>query len=492
MHIRKDFSIGFSILMIFTILFFFIILTPVFFVVGNPDQEYTYYGDVPAKIYRYRLIDEDDRNSGWQLINTTVSTTALLTIVAARDDTNIKVYNLTTDELVSEGQLSNMERHFVTLANGSIFKAVSDKPVSVLLLNYPGPPNASTVEGPLPHTFYTTIDGLFVGKEFVFMASEQTGQDYTMLALEKAEVTITRDDGDEKRYSLETNSHMNIMLRPFRVYKIESTGNIMVQSGVILERTDSPIICFPVPCAEGGFVGKAFYTKSVKNWDFRRDYGYRISAIEDTKVTVYDLVTKEVIRELSVYGGGGVGFMPEADAIALQSDKPITLSMIHNGSIEQTHPYAGGTGGIYSGYGIGVNYIGVRPNQDTMIFLPVYSNVEAYFFASEDTQITIDGVSRTIAADSYFLFTQPGTHRVTSDKNLVVQLNHWPLEPENQGLQFSGTLVPCIQTVDIIPDITLTPLGVGFPMTYLIIGVVAAVVAAVAGFFVISRARKPR
>lgn len=500
MHVSEGLRTGVPSSMIVLLSSFSLVLvSPVSFSVGAPEEEYTYYGVVPANIYRYRLVDEDDRGSGWQLssfdagINTTIANSTLLTIVSSRDDTNVRVYDLVTDELVSEGNLGELEKLFVTLANGTIFKVVSDKPASVLLLNRYGPPAGVVSAGPLPHTFHASVDGSYVGKEFVFVASQSTtDQDYTVLALETSDVTITREDGDQRQYSLEANSHRFLMLRSFQAYRIESTGNIMVQSGTILERGDDPIISFYVPCAEGGFVGKTFYARSTDVWDIMRDYGYRISSLEDAEVTVYNLVTKEVINELSIGAGGGIGFMPIADVIAVRSDEPITLSMVHNGSIEQMSPYAGGTGGIYSGYGIGTTFVGVQPDQDTPIFLPVDSDVEAYIFAGEDTQVTIDGFLRTIEADSYILYTQPGTHTIRSDKNVVVQVNHWPLEPENQGLQFSGTAIPCIQTVSIVPDVTLTPLGESFPMMYVIIGVAAVAIAAVAGFFVMrSRARKP-
>jgi len=268
----------------------------------------------------------------------------------------------------------------------------------------------------------------------------------------------------------------------------------MVQSGQVLERGATEIHCFFVPCVEGGFVGKVFYTLSANVWDYLRDYGFRISAVEDAEVTVYSLETKEVLNEFTIQSGSGVGFMPVAPSISVQSDNPITLQYVHNGSIDQMAPYAGGSTsvGTYSGYGVGLTFIGIRPNQETVLYFPIDEHNEAYFFALETTQLTIDGITRTVEADSYFRFPQPGTHRIVSDKSIVMQLNHWPLEPPNQGLQFSGAVIPCVQTVDIDIDVTLTPIGEAFPMTYIIIGAAAAAVAAVVGFFVMrSRSKKP-
>jgi len=269
----------------------------------------------------------------------------------------------------------------------------------------------------------------------------------------------------------------------------------MVQSGTIPGKGSGDTTCFAVPSAEGGFVGTTFYVRSLKSqewgWDPERDYGFQICALDDAHVKVYDLQTQQLLNELTVEGGSGVAIMPPAPAIAVQSDRPITLSLIHNGSIEQTHPRAGHPGGIYGGYGRGVTFIGIRPNEDTPIYLPVDANIEAYFFASEDTEVTIDGVLRVIQADSYYVFPQPGTHIIRSDSDIVVQVNSWPLEPDNQGNRFSGALVPCAQTVSIVPDVTLTPLGGGFPIMYVVIGAAVAAIAVVAGFLIMrSRSKK--
>jgi hypothetical protein len=472
---------------------------------AQSDEEYTYYGVVPANNYQYNLTDPDDRNSEWipyTRYGVAVFRLGLLTITAGRDNTNVKVYNLTIDELVAQDQLNSMENLYVLLSNGTVFKVVSDQPVSVLLLNYQGMPDASATEGLLslivnPSTFYTSTDGLFVGREFVLMASEvpntivygQAGTFYTIMALENADITVTRDDGDQTTFSLAVNAYRFYMLRPFRTYRFESTGSIMIQSGII-NYWAGVTYGFFVPAAEGGFVGKTFYTRSIPSWDYRRDYGYRISSLEDARITVYNLETYEVLDELTVRGGIGTSIMPTAQAIAIQSDRPITLELINNGSIEQTHPLAGGAGGIYGGYTSGVTFIGIRPNEDTPIYLPVDSYIEAYFFASEETQITIDGSPYTLPADSYYHYSQPGTHTIRSDRNIVVQINWWPREPANQGNRFTGALVPSVQTVSLTPDVTLTPLGGGLPLTYIVIGVAAAAVAAIAAFFIMRRRSK--
>jgi hypothetical protein len=466
------------------------------------DENYTYYGVVPSKIWRYILPDGNNRTSGWTLgaDDTTlvvgavglngylVATKSLLAIVASEDDTNVEVRDLTLGTLLAEAHLASMEKELVLLPNGTHFKVVSDKIVSVLLLNYQREPSATANEGPLPHTFYTSVDGLYVGKRFVFMASEQSSviptSVYTILALEKSTVTVTDEDGGQNSYSLEINSYEDVALTPFKVYEIESTGNIMVQSIFLRYDISDPaygnVPCFPVPCAQGGFVGTFFIARSVISWDANKDFGYRIAASEDAHVQVYDLETQQVNSEFTVTGGSGIAIKPKVNAIIVQSDKPVTLSLIHNGSIEQLRSILSGVGGEFLGYGHGVMFRGIKPDQDTMIHLPVDANVEAYFFASEATQLTIDGNIQTIQANTGFLYTVLGTHTVSVDHNVVLQINFWPLEPEYQGLWYTGAIIPCVETVDTNPTVTITTIGGGgLPIMYIAIGGGAAAVVVV-------------
>ena len=459
---------------------------------ANPD--YTYFGVVPSRIFNYVLNDPDNRTSGWILGTASsrtgspgvddeaIATKSLVAVVASEDGTNVKVYDLTLGREY-DSQINSMQKYLVLLDNGTYFKVVSDKQVSVLLLNFQQLPTANVEVGPIPRTFYTDVNGLYVGKQFVFMALQfKVDVDYMILAVEKASVTVTEDDGTVlTTFTLDANSYKSLMLEPFRVYKIESSsGSIMVQSGAIDHNSGLGYTpCFLVPSAQGGFVGTFFLTKSLsavggQGWDPGRDYGYRIEALEDTHVQVYDLDTKLVLNDFTVKAGTGLSIQPAAYAIAVQSSSPITLSLVYNGSIEMTRPPSSSTVGEYSGYGHGVMFMGIQPNQNTMIYLPTQAYVEAYFFASEDTQLTIDGEAQTVHADSAFSYTTPGTHTVQCDENVVLQINFWPLEPENQGLWYTGAAIPSIETVDNNPTVTITPIGEGFPMMYIIAGAGAA------------------
>ena len=443
------------------------------------SEEYVYYVVVPARIYQYDPVGDQgwgivNWSEGWEIDYNSFALSAFLAIVALHDDTNVEVYALNDNDLVSEVRLDAMRTHFTLLPNGTVFKIVSDHLVAAMLLGKGGEINQSDGEGPIPCTFYTSTDGNYVGKEFVLVACQSVGgESYRILALENAEVTVSSEDGTQRSYSLQANAYEDVMFVPFKSHKIESTGNIMIQSGDPESRRS-----FFVPSVQGGFLGTDFYSKSINDWDMTEDYGFRVAALEGATVSVWDLVTLNELELLEVEEGGVVALKPKAAQIMMKSDKPVALSFVHNGSLESNRNW---------GYGAGVTYFSVEPNEEIMFFLPTNSSVEAYLFAYETTEVTIDGMSRTIEADSYFLLTFPGAHRITSDKDLIVQVIHVPLNPPYQGIENFGVAIPCIQTVNLPTEVTLTPLEEAFPTMYVVMGVGVAVCALLVGFVLIKR-----
>jgi hypothetical protein len=470
------------------------------------EYPYKYYGYVPAKIYQYNLTNPNEPPSDsnkWRLNTGSPSRAGVVAVVGMKNNTHIKVSYL-NGTLVSEATINSMQKHYVIFPNDTFFKVETSELACVLLLNYGSylqkPLSDESIASyqncsqamtlwaqyshelssyPLPFTFYQDINGAYAGKEFILLAVQyDIYLQYTIFALEKATITVTREDGQQWTYRLEANKWQRLMWEPFMTYKIESTGNIMIHSGNI------DVYTFFLPSAEGGFVGTTFYSLSSTSFDTGESYGFRASATKDSKITVWNLETQTQMFTADVTAYSGYGFKPTAPAIVVQSDKPITLEYVHNGSIGR------GESGIYGAYGSGVGYFGVRPNENTSFYLPMESNVGAYVFASEDTQVTLDGVPRAIKADSYYLYNQPGTHVISSNKNVIVETLNWPYTPENQGLQYAGTQIPCVQTVGVVPNVTLTSIGGGgFPITYVIIGVAAAIVVIAAFLFVRSRGK---
>ncbi|MFB0503252.1 MAG: hypothetical protein ACETWE_05415 [Candidatus Bathyarchaeia archaeon] len=463
-------------------------LLPFGFLLGgsfvHSADEYVYYGVVPARIYHAFPINEYDPAAGFRIDPETVATSGLVSIVAQEDNTNVQVYTLEDKALVSEAKLEAMGKHFVALPNGTSFKVVTSHVVSVMILGWANaePSGASAPGDHGTGSFYTATDGGYVGKAFFFLALRWVFEPhYRILALENAEVTVTRENGDKQSFTLEANSYKDLDLVNFDAYKVESTGHIMVQWGTPGARWGGR--SFFVPSAEGGFVGRVFYSRSIDGWPQAREHEFVISAVEDAKVTIWDVGFKRKVQEVEVKGGSRVGVRPNAGEIMVESDNPVTFASVDNGSISPLWSYSAA-----------VSYMGVKPNEETLFFLPTNSTVEAYIFAYEDTLVRIDDLPITIQADSYFLLTIPGQHKIISAKNLVVQLIHWPLIPSIQGMANFGAVVPCIQTVNLTPNVELTPIspGEGFPTTYIMIGAAAAVAATAIVFTFMKRLARRR
>jgi len=246
-------------------------------------------------------------------------------VVGIVDGTHVKVYSVDNGSLVSEATIDSMQKHYTVFRNGTLFRVETDKLASVYLLNYGSVPAGNASSGPLPETFYQDVNGAYVGKEFILLGG---GIGYTVgyaiFALENAEVTVTRNDSVQEQYSIPVNTWKEILWQPFRTYKIESTGYIMIQSGRPVDIWGDARSFF-LPAAEGGFVGKTFYSWCQPSWDPTESYGFRASSTQDAKITVWNLETGQLILSTNVIAGSGVSVKPSANAIVVQSDNPITL-----------------------------------------------------------------------------------------------------------------------------------------------------------------------
>jgi len=89
------------------------------------------------------------------------------------------------------------------------------------------------------------------------------------------------------------------------------------------------------------------------------------------------------------------------------------------------------------------------------------------------------------------VITVPGFHKILSDKNVLVEVIYWPKFPEGQGITGFGAIIPCIQTINVAPNVKLTPLtGSDFSTFYVMAGAAAAVIVAVIGFLIMKTRRQ--
>ncbi|MEM2941673.1 MAG: hypothetical protein QW304_09035 [Thermoproteota archaeon] len=472
-----------------------LLLMPVYIVLLNPQDEYVYYGVVPGRIWYYETVSGSaDLSLGWRLVQATVADHGYLSILASQDGTQVRVYTLPDKRLVSEETLNAMGKVYVRLPNGTMFKIVSSKLVSVLIISPPpggGIPGVNATAGPIVAGFYSSIDGAYVGKEFVIETSQGLkGLLHTIFAVEDAEVTLTDEDGSTQSFKLKANTYRELQPKPLKAYRITSTGNIMIQGGYMTINGKDMQRSFFVPSAEGGFIGRRFYSGVADLADegsLTEENWFIISALEDTKVTVWDLYNQKAATEITVKAGEQAYVRPTEikvfQAIAFDSDKPVIVQFLHSGSIKTGYGLA---------YGAGLTYLGIRPNEDTPFVLPTNSTIYAYLFTGEEANVVVDDVPMTIKPDEPWVISTPGPHRVRSNKNLVLLLLHYPLIPPNQGIVLVslengfGVTVPCVQTVSVTPSVTLHPIsGEGFtlPLNYIIILVILIVVISVIVIF---------
>jgi len=156
----------------------------------------------------------------------------------------------------------------------------------------------------------------------------------------------------------------------------------------------------------------------------------------------------KVLLEFNVKARTPVSFKPKAYAVAIDSDKPITCQFLHSGSIKSSSGIA---------YGVGFSYMSIRPDEVTPFVLPVNSTVYAYVFTDKEANVILDDVPMTIGPDEPFIISSSGLHTIYSNKNLILLLLHYPLIPEGQGINGFGVTIPCAETVNIKPIITLSP-----------------------------------
>lgn len=455
----------------------------------STSSKYTYYGKVPERLWRY----DYTTRTGWKLglVNGVYygagpASAFLLALGATEDGTKVEVYSLSNNSLILKDILSKFEKRYIVLSNGTVFKVVSTKPLSVLLLNLQSPPNATV--GPVPHAFYPSIDGSYVGKRFVLLASSDLNPWYTIFALENTEVTITREDGKEQiEFKLKPNEYKRVMLRAWYMYTIESSGYIMVQCGNPHSYWD-PYESYAIPAANGGFVGTDFFSFSNLQWDPREDVGFRVLALEDSNVVVYDLDGKRELMKFKVPAYSSVRFQAVVQAIRVSSDRPVQLMFLHEGDTTKS---AGQQVTRENAYGAGLIFYTIPGGRTAAVYLPVNATSEAIIYASEPTRVTIDGLTTVrLGADEYYVLTQPGLHTIAVDKNVVVQVIHWPKQPEFQGLWVSGTVLPAIETADVTVEVQLAPIGAGAANTFYYIVAIAAIVLGFLAFFVIKKKRK--
>jgi len=440
------------------------------------EEGQVYYGFVPPGIFWLGDVNE------------TLSREAFLAVAGNRDGTNVRLYELPGGRLLADTRLNKLEKAVFPLPNGSFFKLVSSAPVTVVLMGGVGVEQGifrvitgypAVVEG--TSTFYTDVDGRYVGKEFIFIPvhakTVQFDLPVRVLALEDSEVTLwDANSSTVDSFKLSANQERGLALVSATVYRLVSTGRVMLQ-GFAGPRS------LYYPAAEGGFVGKTFY--GIISYSDTSAYqafhaSVMVTAPQDSKITIFDAKYSRKTLDENVQAGQSL----EIDAgsselktsqMVLKSDQPVMV-MLQTG----TGGRAGGTWLLYAG---GIGYTGLKAGQTA------YVNVAkgwTYAFAAQETVLSVDDLTVRLPADGYFLIPT-GTHKLSTDANLIVESIN---VEESEGLPNFATCLPSVQSLALTNEnLGLKPVvSEELPWVYIGAGVAVAAMFAV---LLLSRRRKP-
>ena len=457
------------------------------------DDQYVFYGYAPTT------------KGTIALSKPTVNATEFLTggirlfIIGTSDGTDVEVYDLADNALLDSTIVNAMEVYELTLENETFFKVVSDKMVSALLEG--GAPRIWTTSHQHPaegySTFYPSIEGSFIGREFVFLATKTfwvpmiyTYEEdlYHFYGLEQAHVTVYDATGETAAdFDVDARSSSRIKLKSGEVYRAVSTGNIMILA------THEDAFTY-LPSLTGGFAGKHFMaTRPGSTWAGDKQTTLVI-AQEDSEVSVYDLTRPGWQIAMSgpdvkdSIAAGEIWFSTEMEA-----NKPVGVESTANVAIL----FGGG------GYQWGTSY--TEPFQEPqnmgedISFLAVNAGEEISFyapsmaiiFATDESIAEVDGVAGTMEKDGYRILLE-GFHKARADKPLVIEVlgdaNTYSSADVEHGYEDWGSYLIPVQSIGLAFPEPPPIGGMGELLTYIIGGVVAVV--AVVVIVVVLRRRR--
>lgn len=450
---------------------------------AQSPEGYVYYGYVPSRIYRLvkRIAIWGAELPEWTLDNETetLATEALLVFIGNHENTAVKVESIPGKNLLAEFEFDKLEMKTISLPNSTFFRTTSDKPITLMLVGSYGlvGANASTFKTNSTmlqytiNTFFTSVEGGYVGKEFIFLAVQpMVGVPYSVFALEDSDIEVYSEDGSRvSSLTLSANDVKALTFTAGRVYRLTSTGYVMVQSF----GNDMTGFC-AYPSAEGGFSGKVFYGSGFTpaNWHGEIvETEMAVTGEKEARITIFDLENRKLSGEAEIGSDFSSSLSKTVQPyVRIDSEERMMLTYVIHG-IGGGHIDSSTPGG-------GLTYTGVRAGERAHIPVPWEMG---FVFAYQDTDMELDGTTFTLAADYYYQLT-PGLHEIQPSRDVIVFLVGYPFEPINQGLASFGICIPSMQVVSLTyEDLELTPLseeGGLSTTTYIAAAAVAVVVIA--------------
>ena len=392
---------------------------------------YIYYGYIPSRIF----VNEFHEDSGrWEILKDTIMDHGTVGIIGITDATDVKVYTLPDNRLVKNARIGRYEKLLVDLPNGTLFKICSTNPVSVMLMG-----GRLLDKGQLQtSTFFTSVDGGYVGKEFIFL---QVGHPYfypvlwvgwhyrhfgfstRVMALEDSHITLKDENGRViMKFDLKANEEKTLNVTHFRVYHLVSTGNVMVHS-----YTGGRSIFYPA--IYGGFLGRVFYGGSneqpywknpaYENWTFI------LTSTEDNHIRVIDVHNRRLYFEMKIASMNATRLHINTPFWILESKKPVILMW-------KSSDYKDG----------GLSILGLRANQTAAIYIPPR---ESYIFPYKDTIVTIDDIKMRLHEDEPYRLRE-GLHVISTTENILIEVVNMQ---RHQGVGTFAVCLPSIQSLNI-------------------------------------------
>ncbi|MEM2151250.1 MAG: hypothetical protein QXY73_05465 [Candidatus Bathyarchaeia archaeon] len=382
--------------------------------------------------------------------------TSFLYIVGNHEGTIVRVYTIPELEPIDEFTINKMEYRSIRVNEGSMFKVISNQPITAVIVggkNIIGGVSSIT-------TFYTSVDGGFVGREFILPTFHDEGgsQVYTIYALEKAEISIFNSTGEIEKIELNVYEFRNIWLPCFQICRIVSTGRIMLQSFSEIAPVGwmTTWKSYGVPALEGGYLGKYFFARGIHpGWQaggVLPGIKFTLTSTEDARLRVYNLKGKARIKEEGIKSGENKTLYFFEQNIFFQSDKPVILNVFSNG------------GGLIAS--------GLRGGESAYIYVP--SGESFVFSQSDGTVVEVDEAQYLLKSDEY-LMLPVGLHKIGSNKPIIIIMTDYGSGPP---LSSYGACLPSSKTLEIhYPDLEIPPIERETSwLNYIMIGVAAVLV----------------
>ncbi|MFB0504082.1 MAG: hypothetical protein ACETWE_09630 [Candidatus Bathyarchaeia archaeon] len=385
---------------------------------GTPceaETVYVYYGYVPPTIRS--VYEESDDGMVFATPNTWRP--PRLDIIGVNDSTTVSIYDLGRKAPLVSFKVDRMQLHSWELANETYFKVVSDKPIAALLSGGGRVCAWGATQVRAMHaTFYPSTDGGFCGREFMYIAAPTFLESpqmnaYNIFAVEDAHVTIYDIEGEVTKLEASANSFIKVSLKEGRVYRVVSTGRILV-SGLDME-------CFSyLPSVTGGFVGRHFVGSLLS---IGRE-SFMVVAMQDCEVHIWDL--KRPAWHMGLFGpdlkkslrAGEYWFDSSiAGQTPLRIDSTGDTSVLMGaGGANWGDPPLGNLS-VPENLGDDVSFIGMKPGETLGFFAPT----QAVIFSAADGFVTIDGIPVDMEEDEYRIVLH-GIHTITGNIPILVEV----------------------------------------------------------------------